>query len=107
MMESEQKHLGRGGGRERDRERTDTCIGWFIANLQYKRHQESMLKGIKYFFVSIADWPCWYRRISMWKERGETHIHVILHRISMNDIPKNGIPNLNEIRIPKKFSVCS
>ena len=35
-------------------------------------------KRNKVLLVSSADLPCWYRRISMWKERGETHKHVIL-----------------------------
>ena len=36
--------------------------------------------------MSSADWPCWYRRISMWKERGETHK---LMRASRDDAKRN------------------
>jgi hypothetical protein len=57
-------------------ERTYTYIRWFITNLQETPWVDA--KRNKVLLVSSADRPCWYRRISMWKERGETHKHAIL-----------------------------
>jgi hypothetical protein len=56
-------------------ERSYTYIRWFITNLQKAPSVDA--KRNKVLLVSGADWPFWYRNL-MWKERGETHKHVIL-----------------------------
>ena len=61
------KNLAGGGGWDR----TYTYIRWFITNLQEAPWVDAKIN--KVLLVSSAYWPCWYRRISMWKERGEIH----------------------------------